>query len=131
MVREVTDGVIFSNQKRIDLNTASVAPKKMPTAKQSKPKKEAIDITAMACPKCKNAPIIVGKSAIGCTNYAVCGFKIPFHLMGKKLTDTQLKDLISKRKTTTIKGLINPGTNETIQGRLILDASWNVAFEKN
>jgi DNA topoisomerase-3 len=130
MVREVTDGVIFSNQKRIDVNTVSALPKKVPTEKQIKPKKEAIDITTMACPKCKNAPIIVGKSAIGCTNYAVCGFKIPFHLMGKKLTDNQLKDLISKRKTTTIKGLINPGTNETIQGRLILDASWNVALEK-
>jgi DNA topoisomerase-3 len=131
MVREVTDGVIFSNQKRIDVNSVSITPKKVPTEKQIKPKKEAVDITTMTCPKCKNAPIIVGKSAIGCTNYNICGFKIPFHLMGKKLTDTQLKDLIAKRKTTTIKGLINPGTNETIQGRLILDASCNVALEKN
>jgi DNA topoisomerase-3 len=131
MVREVTDGVIFSNQKRIDVNTVSVTHKKGAVKKQIKPKKEDDDITSMTCPKCKNSPIIIGKSAIGCTNYSICGFKIPFILMGKKLTNTQLKDLISKRKTTTMKGLINPGTNETIKGRLILDTNWNIGLEKN
>jgi hypothetical protein len=50
--------------------------------------------------------------------------------MGKKLTDSQLKDLISKGKTNSIKGFVNPGTSEPIQGRLILDKSWNIELEK-
>ena len=41
-----------------------------------------------------------GKSAIGCSNFKECGFKVPFELMGKKLTDNQLNDLLSKQKTS-------------------------------
>lgn len=128
MVREVTDGVIFSNRKRIEVEASPA--QKITSPKAKKDKKETIELTSMNCPKCKSAAILVGKSAVGCSNFKVCGFKIPFLLMGKKLTDTQLKDLISKGKTGSIKGFINPGTSEPIQGRLILDKSWNIELEK-
>jgi DNA topoisomerase-3 len=128
MVREVTDGVIFSDRKRIDVEVKP--PQKNASPKAKKEKKEPLELTSMQCPKCKSAPILVGKSAVGCSNFNVCGFKIPFLLMGKKLTDSQLKDLISKGKTNSIKGFINPGTSEQIQGRLIIDKNWNIELEK-
>ena len=53
-----------------------------------------------------------GKAALGCSNFKDCGFKIPFELLGKKLTESQLLDLIQKGKTGIIKGFIVPGSTE-------------------
>ena len=71
-----------------------------------------------------------GKSAIGCSNFKECGFKVPFELMGKKLSENQLNDLLSKRKTSWIKGILEPSTQAKIEGKFILDDSLNVQFEK-
>ena len=71
-----------------------------------------------------------GKSATGCTNFKECGFKVPFELMGKKLTDNQLKDLITKKKTGWIKGIINPTDQSKIEGRFLMDEQYNVQFEQ-
>ena len=69
-----------------------------------------------------------GKTALGCSNYAACGFKIPFELLGKKLTETQLLDLLEKGKTGVIKGLIVPGKTEPVNGKLTMDGSFNVGL---
>lgn len=69
-----------------------------------------------------------GKTAIGCANFKECGFKVPFELMNKKLTDKQLHDLVSKRKTTIIKGLTVG--DEKVQGKFFLDDTHNIQFEK-
>jgi DNA topoisomerase-3 len=45
-----------------------------------------------------------GKTAIGCSNYKGCGFKIPFVLFGKKLTEKQIQDIIIKGKSSKLKG---------------------------
>lgn len=70
-----------------------------------------------------------GKTAVGCSNYKECSFKVPFELMGKKLTDNQLKDLLKKGKTSTIKGIMNPA-GEKISGKFFLEEDFNVGFEK-
>ena len=45
-----------------------------------------------------------GNTAIGCSNFKGCGFKIPFLLFGKKLTEKQIQDIIIKGKSTKMKG---------------------------
>jgi len=70
-----------------------------------------------------------GKAAIGCSDYKTCGFKIPFELLGKKLTESQLTQLIQKGKTGTIKGFVMPGNPEPKEGKLVLDEGFNVGME--
>lgn len=89
-------------------------PKEKATPKAAKPRKEKekIVLEEHQCPKCKNHLLIKGKTAYGCSNYKVCTFTIPFQVFGKKLTDKQMLDLITKGKTTKITGLIDPTTQE-------------------
>jgi DNA topoisomerase-3 len=49
-------------------------------------------------------------------------------LLGKKLTETQLLDLLEKGKTGVIKGLIVPGKAEPVNGKLTMDGSFNVGL---
>ena len=127
MVREVTDEVIFNTHRQIQVEpiTPTEAPKKerAPRTIKEKPNLEDLD-----CPKCKAAKLMKGKTAVGCSNFKECGFKIPFELLGKKLTETQLLDLIQKGKTPVIKGFQVPGSSEKRDGKLILDGSWNVGL---
>jgi DNA topoisomerase III len=50
--------------------------------------------------------------------------------MDKKLTVNQLKDLIEKKKTGWIKGIINSADQQKIEGKFLMDAEFNVQFEK-
>ncbi len=123
MVRALTDEVIFNTQRPVQFFKE---PKKEETRKRVR---KAIVFEEMTCPKCKSANIVKGKTAIGCSNFKVCGFKVPFTLMEKKLTDAQLKALIEKKKTGNIKGFVQGGSEGKIEGKLILDADFNVQFE--
>jgi DNA topoisomerase-3 len=69
-----------------------------------------------------------GNTAIGCANYKECGFKIPFEMLGKKLTESQLIDLLLKGKTAKIKGLIRPGNTAPFDAVLKLSSDFNVEF---
>lgn len=129
MVREVTDEVIFNTHRQIQVTSA-------PLGHQDKPKKERAprvpkekpSIETLDCPKCKAAKLMKGKAAVGCSNFKECGFKIPFELLGKKLTESQLLDLIQKGKTGVIKGFIVPGSTEPRDASLTLDGSFNVGL---
>ncbi|MCR9172084.1 MAG: DNA topoisomerase 3 [bacterium] len=122
MVREITDEVIFNTHRPFMMpeQTTKAIPKK-------RTKKE-INFSETDCPKCKNSQLIKGKTAVGCSNFKECGFKVPFELMNKKLSDKQLHDLVSKGKTTTIKGL-SVG-EEKVQGKFFLDDTLNIQFEQ-
>lgn len=125
MVRELADEVIFNQDRPVSF--FQVETKEKP--KKSSPKKK-IHLEEIPCPKCKKATLRKGKTAIGCGNYAECGFKIPFHLLGKKLTDNQLNDLITKKKTSVIRGILNPSDQQTMNGYFLLDDAFNVQFER-
>lgn len=56
-----------------------------------------------ACPKCKNNGFISSDKAIRCKDKE-CGFTIWREIASKKLTDNQLKEMISKGITKPIKG---------------------------
>ena len=95
--------------------------------KPAKPKepKEEIAIETMTCPKCKDQLLKKGKTAYGCSNFQACGFKIPFEFLGKKLTDKHVFDLLSKGKTTKIKGLQIPGNPDPIDAKLVMNGDFN------
>jgi DNA topoisomerase-3 len=127
MVRELTDEVIFNSYRQIQVEP--LAPVEAPK-KERAPRvaKEKVDIVTLDCPKCKAAKLMKGNTAVGCSNFKACGFKIPFELLGKKLTEAQMLDLIQKGKTGTIKGFVIPGNNEPRDGKLVLDGSFNVGL---
>jgi DNA topoisomerase III len=81
------------------------------------------------CPKCKTGIMLKGKSAFGCSNFKNgCDFKIPFDLLGKKLSDSQIMSLAEKGKTPVIKGFILGGVKK--DGILKLTSTFNVEFEE-
>lgn len=100
-----------------------VKAKKEPKPKEPKPE---VSIESLQCPKCKSHPLRKGNTAYGCANFNACGFKLPFELMGKKLTDKQVTDLITKSKTGKIKGLKVPGSENEVEGKLVLNKDFNV-----
>ncbi len=82
----------------------------------------------LSCPKCKTGILLKGKNAYGCSNYKTgCNFIIPFVIMEKKLTESQIKALVKQHKTNTIKGFVKNG--EKTSGKLILDVDFKVVLE--
>lgn len=130
MVRELTDEVIFNTHRQIRVTSTPLSnPEKVKKERAPRVAKEKPAIETLKCPKCKSAQLMKGKAALGCSNFKDCGFKIPFELLGKKLTESQLLDLIQKGKTGIIKGFIVPGSTEKRDGKLVLDGSFNVGLE--
>ncbi len=81
------------------------------------------------CPKCKTGTMLKGKAAFGCSNYKNgCDMKVPFELMGKKLTEAQVKSLLEKKKTSVIKGFASGAGKK--DGILKLTDTFNVEFEE-
>lgn len=101
-------------------------PKKI--ARPREPKEE-ISIETLTCPKCKTHLLKKGKTAYGCGNYQVCGFKIPFEFLGKKLNDKNVFDLLSKGRTVRIKGLVIPGNPEPVDAKLVMNGEFNFEVE--
>ncbi|OJG19119.1 hypothetical protein RR47_GL001729 [Enterococcus columbae DSM 7374 = ATCC 51263] len=57
------------------------------------------------CPKCGNN-IVLKKSFYGCSNYPECKFTLAEHFRKKKLTKTNVKELL-EGKETLVKGIKN------------------------
>ncbi|MEZ2440884.1 DNA topoisomerase 3 [Chitinophaga sp. RCC_12] len=129
MVVDLTKEVKTSSYKFITIapDPPPVPEEKEKPKKEPKPKK-AVVIAEMQCPKCKTHPLKKGNTAYGCANFKECGFKLPFEILGKKLTDKHIADLLTKGKTAKIKGLQVPGSAEEREGRLELGADFNVTL---
>lgn len=121
MVWDLTQAVIRGQHKTIQIEE-----KKPTKSNERKPrKKTAIVWEETLCPKCKKSQLIKGKTAIGCQGFQVCGFKIPFEIFGKKLTEKQISDLVVKQKTSKLKGF-KSHPNELTEGVLSLNEAWEV-----
>lgn len=127
LIQMVTDLTVEvkNNAYKVITITPEVAPE---PEKKEKEKKEAVPKKAVVpeelqCPKCKQHLLRKGNTAYGCTNFNVCGFKVPFESHGKKLSDKQLADLLTKGRTGKIKGLRQEG--EAVEGKL----GFNEQFE--
>jgi DNA topoisomerase-3 len=136
MVIDLTIEVKTSNYKVITV--APDQPAEKEKEKEEKPKKEAkpkepkkaVVIEEQQCPKCKAHPLKKGNTAYGCANFKICGFKVPFEVFGKKLTDKQMTDLLTKGKTGKIKGWKLAGTESETEGKLILNAAFELEIEQ-
>lgn len=136
MVRELTDEVIFNTYRKIEIHDQNAVVEKA----EKKPRaprivKEKVALETLDCPKCKSTKLMRGKAAIGCSNYKECGFKIPFELLGKKLTENNILELLEKGKTGIIKGLEVPGSadglsveSRKINGKLTFDSGFNIGI---
>ncbi|WP_128331766.1 type IA DNA topoisomerase [Apibacter sp. HY039] len=127
MVTHLTEEVKNSKFRRISVVEKTESQLKGKT--KTITSKNETDISKITCPKCSTHTLIQGKSAYGCSDYKNCNFKIPFEIYGKKLTTKQISDLITKRKTLKIKGLIFPESNEKREGRIVLDDNFGIIFE--
>lgn len=128
MVIDLTKEVKTGSYKVI-----TIAPEAPPAVEEKPkkpraPRKPAPEIQELQCPKCKSHPLKKGNTAYGCSNFQVCGFKVPFEVFGKKLSDKQLGDLITKSKTGKIKGLKMPDGSEK-EGKLVLTKAFVVEVE--
>ncbi len=126
MVVDLTNEVLFNTNRVIHIVEGKPEPEKKKTERAPK---EEISIETLNCPKCKQNKLMKGKTAYGCSNFKECGFKIPFIILGKKLTDKQLADLIQKGKTTKIKGFVFPNSDTKKDACLLLDETFNVQME--
>ncbi len=76
----------------------------------------------LTCPRCKRGPLLAGKRGWGCSRWREgCSFVVWFESAGKRLTDTQLRDLVTKGKTR--KAAWTPPGSPQIPGRLVLDVA--------
>lgn len=125
MVTDLTRKVISEKAKIISFqNEVKELPKKEKVARKA----VTIQWEEEQCPKCKSSRLVKGKTAIGCSNFKNCDFKIPFVIFGKKITEKQILDLISKGKTTKLKGFTEH-PNQLTEG--ILSLTDNASFELN
>ena len=124
MVSEVVDQVKRSPKKDIALAPEEKAVAEKP---QKKEKTESDEPQETICPACKKGILLKGKNAWGCSEWKNgCKFIIPFGFMGKKLTDSQIKRLVEKGKTTLIKGFRQD--EDSVDGFLELTGDFNVNF---
>ena len=73
------------------------------------------------CPACQTGHILRGKTAFGCARFREgCQWRLPAEILGKKLTDSQVKSLLTKGRTQLIKGFVT-GAGEKLDGALMLD----------
>ena len=115
---EVCSGKLHLKEGRIEFE----ALKNRPSASNPKKPEE------VTCPQCEKGRIIKGKTAYGCNRFREgCRFMVRFEIAGKKLSESQTRDLLFKGRTRKIKGLKNKEGNK-FDARLKLDQG-QVKFE--
>ena len=91
-------------------------------------KKKAAGILAEACPKCKKATLIKGKSAYGCGEYkAGCTFVLPYTFAEKKISENQYLRLLQKGSTVNLKDFKTDAG--TVEGLLRFDENFKLKLE--
>lgn len=124
--RITIEAVVKEEPKKAN-DTATI---KASAEKEKAPKKpKAAADEKITCPKCKSGTIIKGKTAYGCTAYKEgCNFKVEFEFLGKKLTESQLLQLIKKGKTSLIKGFTS--NSKKVNGIVTLDQEFKPVLKQ-
>jgi DNA topoisomerase-3 len=82
------------------------------------------------CPQCKKGTVRKTPKGAGCSRWKEgCPFSIWREQYGKKLTDTQIEELVAKRRTKVIKGFKKKDGSGTYDARLILNDEFKVRLE--
>ncbi len=83
----------------------------------------------LGCPRCSKGKMMKGHSAWGCSAYKDgCKTLVPFEFCGKKLTDAQVKQLLTKGKTTLIKGFVVDGLK--VDGLVAFDDDYQLTLQQ-
>ncbi|WP_281337265.1 DNA topoisomerase 3 [Flavobacterium eburneipallidum] len=92
-------------------------------------KKKAEGILTEACPKCKKATLIKGKSAYGCGDYkAGCRFLLPYTFLDKKISENQYLRLLQKGSTVNLKDFKTDAG--IVEGLLRFDENFELVLEQ-
>jgi DNA topoisomerase-3 len=130
MVIDLTQEIKYSNHRVISIAENKPVQKKAATTnEEQKPAKPKQTLDTFTCPKCTSHVLRKGHTAYGCGDFNNCGFKIPFELFGKKLTEKQLLDVLIKRKTGKIKGLKANETTAETEGKIIMTEGFGFELE--
>jgi DNA topoisomerase-3 len=90
-----------------------------PEARAAAPK-PATAPTDLPCPSCKQGRLVAGNRGWGCSRWREgCAFVIWFQIAGRRITDAELGDLVSKGKTRKRKWRADGGGE--VSARLVLD----------
>jgi DNA topoisomerase-3 len=93
------------------------APARKPAAAAPSPA-----VTTLTCPRCKQGTLVAGNRGWGCSRWREgCTFVVWFEIAGRRITDTELADLVSKGKTRKRKWRSPDGAE--LAARLVLDLS--------
>lgn len=130
MVDALTQEVIFNSKRVISIEPEKPIVEEKTVKVREKKEKKSVQPEDYLCPKCKKVNLRKGKTAYGCGDFSNCGFKIPFGLLNKKLTDKQIVDLITTGKTSKIKGIEMPGTEKSIDARFVLTKEFDIEMER-
>ncbi|WP_339660277.1 DNA topoisomerase 3 [uncultured Polaribacter sp.] len=132
-MKKMVDELVYevrsnSSTKRISSNSTIIASKtKQSDVAKTKPKKSK-EVANKTCPKCKNGNLLKGSAAFGCSEYKNnCDFKIPFEILGKKVSENQLIRLIDKGCTTNLKGFKTDAGS--VEGLIRFDDDFKLKLE--
>ena len=78
------------------------------------------------CPKCKQGHVLFFNKIAKCSNVD-CTLKVFRNICNKQLTDKQITELVTKGKTSVIKGLQGK-SGKSFDAALAFDAQFNVTF---
>ncbi|MBX9720624.1 MAG: topoisomerase C-terminal repeat-containing protein, partial [Candidatus Obscuribacterales bacterium] len=82
------------------------------------------------CPKCKDGTVRETPQGAGCSRWKEgCNFSVWREQYGKKITDSQLKELIEKGRTKVIKGFKKKDGSGSYDARLVLNNEFKVRLE--
>jgi len=82
----------------------------------------------LVCPSCKVGEIVKGSTAWGCSNFrGGCKLRIPFELQGKKLTESQVAQLVLKGQTRPFSSI--EGNKKTTR-IFRFDTNYQVQFQE-
>jgi DNA topoisomerase III len=83
-----------------------------------------------SCPRCQQGFVRETPKGAGCSRWQDgCTFSVWREVHGKKLSDSQMKELIQKRRTKVIKGFKKKTGTGTYDARLVINEEFKVRLE--
>ncbi len=97
------------------------------TEKKSRTKSPEVN-DSMVCPRCKKGEVVKGKNSWGCTAYRDgCDFRLPFDYEGKRLSDSNVKALCRKGRSSEIT--VTHSDGKIVSGNLLFNSDFSLMFE--
>lgn len=126
-MKRMVDELVYevrSEARRANISHAETVKKRQLKAQKNK----VAGIIAETCPKCKQAKLLKGKTAYGCSAYkSGCDFVMPFRFNGKKISEKQFIRLLKKGSTVNLKGFKTD--SGTLEGSIGFDESFQLKLE--